>query len=232
MKNRKFISIVGALVIVGGAFGIYQLTASPASASLSEEEARTKAQNQFPGEVVEIELDENGKNSVYEVEIEGTDRSYELLIDANSGEILHLEEDFKGTNKTSDGKDDQERSTDDDSSNDDTNDDKNVTLTEKSDDNADGKNENTTDKNDDDADDSETNVSKKSTNTKTPISSEKAKEIALAEVNGTITEIELDEDDGYLTYEIELVTDKNEVDIDIDAYTGAIIAVSLDDLDD
>ncbi|WP_226038084.1 PepSY domain-containing protein [Aquibacillus saliphilus] len=217
MKNKTFISIVGALVVIGGAAGIYQLSASPASANLSEEEAMTKAQSQFPGEVIEIELERNGKNYVYEVDIEGSDRNYELSIDANTGEILKLEEDRKNTKKETgsttkdDNSDDQNKKKDDDTDN------NNVATNENK------------DTNDDDVDD---NTTKKDNTTKnTPISAEKAKEIALAKFKGTITELELDEDDGYLLYELQLDTDKNEVELDIDAYTGEIIAISIDDLD-
>lgn len=43
-----------------------------------------------------------------------------------------------------------------------------------------------------------------------------------------ITELELDEDDGRLIYEIEIESVNGEAEIDIDAYTGDIISISID----
>jgi len=55
--------------------------------------------------------------------------------------------------------------------------------------------------------------------------------IAIAEkaVNGKVVEIELDEDDGLLKYETELRTDRGEAEVDIDALTGDVLEVELDD---
>lgn len=223
MKNKSFLSIVGAIIIIGGVAGIYQYSASTASANLSLEEAQTKAQQQFPGDVVDIDLNERGNNSIYEIEIEGSDYSYELELDANSGEILHLEEkelkDKNNRSKTVDDSGDQ--------------DDQQTANEQQGTQNDDAA---------DDKDDIEKEIkqdqSKKATNeksSKTPISKEQAIEIAVAEINSgnpVVQELELDEDDGYLYYEMELITDKKEVEIEIDAYTGAIIALSIEDQDD
>ena len=54
----------------------------------------------------------------------------------------------------------------------------------------------------DDDDDDNNNLQ----NVSPKISLEKAKKIALAEVNGTITEAELDDDDNRLLYEIKIQT--------------------------
>ena len=55
--------------------------------------------------------------------------------------------------------------------------------------------------------------------------------IAIAEkaVNGKVVEIELDEDDGLLKYETELRTDRGEAEVEIDASTGDVLEVELDD---
>ncbi|MEC5424680.1 PepSY domain-containing protein [Virgibacillus sp. C22-A2] len=55
-----------------------------------------------------------------------------------------------------------------------------------------------------------------------------AEEIALNSFSGTITEVELDEDDGRLIYEIEIENGNEEAEIDIDAYTGEILVLSID----
>ncbi|MFD0951687.1 PepSY domain-containing protein [Virgibacillus natechei] len=60
----------------------------------------------------------------------------------------------------------------------------------------------------------------------------KAEEIALNEFDGQITELELDEDDGRLMYEIEIEDGEDEAEIEIDAYTGEILVIEIDREDD
>lgn len=63
-----------------------------------------------------------------------------------------------------------------------------------------------------------------------PITKQKAKEIALKQVKGTITSVELEDDDDLLAYEIELNTaDHKEVKIYINAYTGEVISLEWDE---
>ncbi|MGA5692304.1 PepSY domain-containing protein [Cytobacillus pseudoceanisediminis] len=80
-------------------------------------------------------------------------------------------------------------------------------------------------RNDDDDDDQ----SEKEVNRENVISEQKAIEIAEKEVNGTMKEIEIDEDDGQILYEVELQSNKGEADVDIDAETGKVLKVELDD---
>lgn len=56
-----------------------------------------------------------------------------------------------------------------------------------------------------------------------------AKRIALQQFSGTVKEVELNKDDGRLYYEVEMKTNKGEVEIEIDAYTGKIISIEIDD---
>jgi uncharacterized membrane protein YkoI len=60
------------------------------------------------------------------------------------------------------------------------------------------------------------------------ISYDEAKAIALNKFDGTIKEIELDEDDGRWIYEVELKKGKQEADMEIDAYTGEILFLSVE----
>ncbi|WP_026583904.1 PepSY domain-containing protein [Bacillus sp. J33] len=61
------------------------------------------------------------------------------------------------------------------------------------------------------------------------ISEQKAIETAEKEVNGTVKEIEREEDDGKVIYEIELNTNKGEADVNIEASTGKVLSVEYDD---
>lgn len=78
-------------------------------------------------------------------------------------------------------------------------------------------------------DDNDDDQSEKEVNRENVISEQKAIEIAEKEVNGTMKEIEIDEDDGQILYEVELQTNKGEADVDIDAETGKVLKVELDD---
>lgn len=84
------------------------------------------------------------------------------------------------------------------------------------------------DRNDDDDSDNRTGVVQSSN----LISDEKAKQLAEKAVNGTVTELELDEDDGQFVYELELITNKGEADVEIDAITGKVIEINFDHEDD
>ena len=80
------------------------------------------------------------------------------------------------------------------------------------------------DHNDDD-DINDTNLS----NNKNTISQADATAIAEKAVNGKVIEIEKDEDDGLIKYEVELKTDRGEAEVEIDASTGKVLNVEWDD---
>lgn len=77
----------------------------------------------------------------------------------------------------------------------------------------------------------ETGKSTDLTNNSTNITEKQAIEIAQAKAKGTLTDLELDEDDNRLLYEIEIRNGKMEYDFEIDAKTGDIIKYE-EDLDD
>ncbi|UHA72202.1 PepSY domain-containing protein [Paenibacillus sp. 481] len=94
----------------------------------------------------------------------------------------------------------------------------------------------------DDDDDDKVKVTppkkKESTSTTKPsnkqqyITKDKAVQIALNKVAGTVTEVELDNDDNRYEYEIEIkTTDGREVKIDVSAKTGKILKVDWEDED-
>ncbi|MED4730617.1 PepSY domain-containing protein [Aneurinibacillus migulanus] len=62
------------------------------------------------------------------------------------------------------------------------------------------------------------------------ISKAQAKEIALRQVKGTVTEIDLDRDDREPVYEVEIATaNGHEANVDVSATTGQIVRVEWDD---
>lgn len=64
------------------------------------------------------------------------------------------------------------------------------------------------------------------------LSMEKAQEIALSEQDGHIDSIELESDEGYVYYEVEIENGDREYDIYIEASTGEVLKVDRDDHDD
>lgn len=76
---------------------------------------------------------------------------------------------------------------------------------------------------DDDDNDNESNVQ----NTEVKLSKDDVIAIAVKETPGKVVEFEFDRDD--LVYELEVKTDKSEVDYEIDANTGKILEKDTDD---
>jgi uncharacterized membrane protein YkoI len=61
------------------------------------------------------------------------------------------------------------------------------------------------------------------------ITIEEAREIALRAAPGTITEEDLEREKGSWVYEFEIETDTGEVEVSVDANTGAVVEVDHDD---
>ncbi|MFD1608408.1 PepSY domain-containing protein [Oceanobacillus luteolus] len=66
---------------------------------------------------------------------------------------------------------------------------------------------------------------------KSLLSIDQVKEIALSEQDGHIDDIELENEDGFVYYEVEIENGEAEYDIYIEAYTGEIFRVEADDND-
>lgn len=187
MMNKKLIiaiSIVLLTVVLG--MGIYHSDAAKSSPELTYEDISEIVEAQYPGTITEIEQDRKHGKAVYEVEIKDGEKHYELNLDANTGEILELEEkrvkqDIKLTNEQ----------------------------------------ENKIDTN---------NTEEQEVNDSTLIMDmEEAIAIALQEFQGTVTEAELDKENGRYIYEIEIKSNGVEAEVEIDAQTGEILVVEIDD---
>ncbi|WP_338449196.1 PepSY domain-containing protein [Niallia oryzisoli] len=87
---------------------------------------------------------------------------------------------------------------------------------------------------DDDRDDDHDDDSVAAENTKTTaaaISDTEAIAIAEKAVNGKMTGIKKEHDDGILKYQVELHTNRGEAEVDVNAFTGAVIEIDYDDED-
>lgn len=191
MKRKMLIPVLGSLVVTGGIIAGLTINTDSASAYISEDEVLEKVQTQFPGEVIEWELEKEGNQKYYEIEIRGTDRLYELEVDAEKGDVLDIEENVLSNKKEVSNE---------------------ATLKTQT--------ENVDDDDRDDQDDNQTNKNN------TIISGDEAKSIAYDLFDGNIEELELDEDDGKLYYEIEMYSATQEAEIEINAYTGELVSIS------
>jgi len=200
MKKTGITLAVLAVVIIAGIF-IFQLNASQAD-TLSSDEIRSIVMDQYPGEVRELALDSN--TETYKVKVQTENKTYQLSVDSQSGEVLALNEIDLTDNSTAQQEETAEQETP-------------------------PKNEKEAQKNNNQTKNNEKeSIRNNNSSDQALLSHEKIKEIALNEFSGTIIEMELDEDDGRLVYEVEIENNEDEATMEIDAYTGQVIIVEID----
>lgn len=210
--KKKLGIVIG--ILVGAAIlgvGIYQSDAAQADPKLSSTDIRKVVESQYPGEITEPELEEELNKAVYKVEIESNGKKYNLKLDGNTGEVLELKE------KVNPGKVDIVEKNN---------------GTEKEKEKEKEKKNNAKDDAKADSSSRDKENSNKNPTKKAVINTDKAKDIALKEFSGTVTDLELDEDDNRLIYEINIENGNEEAEIEIDAYTGDILVISIDRDDD
>lgn len=244
-------SLIGGLTVFFVSAYVFQFAIGTTEAKMSIEEIKALASERFPGEVVEVEYDDD----TYEIEIKTETQSFELVLDATSGEILYLEEKNQvvATTDDVDVKADQtsEQTTTDDTTETSTNDEKQAgkaTDTTNADKTNDDTNEQTTDAvettppsttDNENAksipNDKASDVAKKAV-ANTPavmINQGQAQKIAREKTNNAkVTEIELEEDDGTTYYQVELENATHEFEVEIDAFTGKVLIIEMEQRDD
>lgn len=206
MNKKRWITISAAVLAIVFGFGVYQSSASQDEPKLSSEDIENLVMEQYPGKITEMELEKDHNKVVYEVEVEVKDKEYDLELDGNTGEVLKLKEKIISPKKSKETTDDNKS--------------KKIVIEEKDDDDVvEGK---------ETAKENNTN-NKTAKDKNTVIDVKEASNIALKEFSGTITSVDLDEDDGRLIYEIEIDKGHQEAEIEIDAYTGEILVIDIDD---
>lgn len=211
-KKIAIITGVFAITIALG-LGIYKSDASQAEPKLNYDEVRGLISAQYPGTITEMELDMDRNRAVYEIEIENDGMEYELKVDGNSGEIIKLKEKKIAAHKKNEKHEI-------------------VELEEKVQENDDDKKGTQDVKENEKTTTEKTKVEKKQStkkNKNTVIDSTEAIAIAQKEFPGTVTNVELDEDDGRYIYEIEIKANGEEAEFEIDAMTGEIIVIEIDE---
>ncbi|MFD2131345.1 PepSY domain-containing protein [Pseudogracilibacillus auburnensis] len=218
IKKTLITSGVIALAAALG-FGIYHSDASQSDPKLTFDDIRNLVSSQYPGTITEIELEKKQNQSIYEVEIINDNMEYDLKLDGNSGEIIKLKEKRNVVDDDANIDAKQEIDLDDE-----------VKEQEKAQEHALDKRDATgnevaletkINKNEKKASENQSNNA--------VIDVAKAIDIAQQEFPGTVTNVELDEDDGRLIYEIEIEAGEEEAEFEIDAITGEIIVIEIDD---
>jgi uncharacterized membrane protein YkoI len=202
MKKKVWIItaiIIGAAVL---GIGIYQSDAVHGDPDLSQEEIREIINTQYPGEITEITLQKDTQSAVYEVLLEYDGNAYTLSVDGNTGEVIEMHEEELPDPQQGEAFEE------------------NREVDEQRQEDTDEQAQEDTEK--------EELTEASDRGGSSVIDTEEAQRIALNEFDGTVTSLELDEEDGRLIYEIEIERDNQEAEIELDALTGEILVISID----
>ncbi|MFQ5948138.1 MAG: PepSY domain-containing protein [Acidimicrobiia bacterium] len=91
--NRRLLTLIAALgvlgLIAGGVTAVVAGAQGEPEVTITEENAIKAATAIVPGEVVQVELDDDGTPVAYEVEIVDKDGTqWEVLVDASTGNVI------------------------------------------------------------------------------------------------------------------------------------------------
>lgn len=229
MKKKLVLAIGGVAAVSVLVFGIYYSNASQVATTMTAEEISKKVTSQYPGEITEIEKETEFNRAVYEVELTSEKAEYDLKLDGSTGEVLEIEEKpvKKSPEVAEKEKEDVKPKPKEDESSTDSDD---LVIKEKE-----GK-EDTQDKSSESHKKDKDNKKQKSQSEKKDQSSKRAVisvdeaiNIALKEFPGEVDDVDLEREDGRLIYEIEIERGDKEAEFEIDAYTGEIIVIEIDE---
>ena len=190
-----------------------QVTGNDEQKKITVEQVEDKAVQTVDGGVV-TEIDFDASDDEYEVEVQSGSVTYELDMKASTGEVVNKEiENIEPSKQLTVVTEDKKITEAKQSSEKKSNEVKSVEKTE--------------------VKSTERKPSeKKSERTSKYITAKEAIAIALKQTPGTVTDVELDDDDGRAYYEIEIEDGKYEYEYEIDAVTGKILDFEKDRDDD
>lgn len=200
--------VIGTLVvlcIVG--LSVYQTKAATSSPDLNSEEITALVNDQYSGQHSEPELSIEDGEPVYQMEVTQDQGVYSLKLNGDTGQVLDLTAVEKTANNQEDNTEKQDEvKKEENAAEDNSESDNSEPVEEKS----------------------ESESDNQETENDAMLSHEEAKEIALKEFPGKVTDLELDSDDGVYIYEIEIVNGEDEASIEINAYTGNVVMIEID----
>ncbi|PAE99089.1 hypothetical protein CHH59_13335 [Shouchella clausii] len=238
--KRKWYWAIGIVVVTTAAvFGTTTLVMGTNDPLLTEEEVRQTVSAKYAGNIVSSELTHAKGKEQYKIILEEDANTYVLFVDGATGKIEQLQQEKKNNDNQPNDGENQERISKTDA--------EKIASTEgngivESIDYDEKRNvynlivvKENSQRIEVDIDGVNGDVirsKEKPVETGGQISVEEAKQIALEELNGTVVDSELDEEDGLLVYEIEIETDSEEGTIVVNAFTGAIESVAIEGRDD
>ena|SRR5699024_1533619 len=209
--KKKLLAAVGIIIGIGVlTFSFFQTSSSSNEPSLTNTEIKNLVSEQYPGEIAEPELKIDANQPVYEIDVTDNETVYGLKLDGHTGEVLNIvkKEVKKKPATTKKPKEEKKVS---------------KKLKEPSKEPKEEKPKEEPKEQAKEKQDKEKEVPK------TVLSVEEVSKIALQQFSGEIDEIELDEENGRLIYEIEIERGEQEAEIEIDAYTGEVIVIEIDE---
>src|SRR5690625_3421786 len=198
MRKKMWVitAIVLGLAVLG--IGVYQSDAVHGDPDWSQEEIQEIVNTQYPGEITEITLEQDVQSAEDGVRFEDDGNASTRSMDGDSGEVVEMQEQELPMSQEEENAGEEPSDTG-----------------NTSDDHA--------DEAEDDAENQEEQPEDSDQAERPTIDTEEARQIALNEFEGTVTSLELDEDDGRLLYEIEIERGEHEAEMEIDAFTGEIV---------
>lgn len=250
--TKKIWMTLGAMsvaIVLG--LGVYHANASQAEPTLSFDDIRELVMSQYPGTITELELDKDVNGTIYEVEIMNDGIEYEVKIDGNSGEIIKLKEkriaakerastkeiiDLKEKEqeqaklkKEKEEKAAKEQAEKEAAEKERAQQEKREQEKQQQQQQAETKIAKNDSQDIQDNQSKQQKPKKEKQKKKAVIDKNQAIDIALAQFPGVVEDVELDDEDGRLIYEIEIEGNGEEAEFEIDAYTGEIIVIEIDD---
>lgn len=202
MKKKLSVAIGGIVAAGILGLGIFHSSTTEAEAAMTTDEIKNMVTNQYPGEIIDVKQGTEFNRAVYDLKITGDQKEYSLKLDGDNGDVLNITERPVKTPERKENPKQKTRKKDSKPQN---------KESEKS------------------TDETQPTEQKGDKPRKTVITAQEAGEIALKEFSGEIDEIELDEEDGRLIYEVEIERGEQEAEIEIDAYTGEVIIIEIDE---
>src|SRR5690625_3097455 len=233
--TRKLMITFGVIISISILItGLFYSNYAQSEPSLTENEVKDIVSDQYPGKITDLNLKNINNQSVYEVLVTHENSKYNIKIDRHSGEILDIIRKsvaVKENNNKEAPKKDIKKQTDKQTNNTPPKTEENPKQSKKQEKNEQVKNEKeTADKEEKREEEHEANVPKESTDTKeTVLSISEVSNIALSHFSGSIDDVELEDEDGRLYYEVEIERDEQEAEMKIDAYTGEVIVIEIEE---
>lgn len=233
MKKKLVLAISGVAAVSILVFGIYYSNATQVATTMTTEEISKMVTSQYPGEITEIEKETEFNRTIYEIELANEEAKYDLKLDGSTGEVLEIQEkEFKGSPEVAQKKEVESVEPKHESPSD--SDQLVIKEKESKSDSQNKPSENhkqheDSNKHKDNKKNQSKSGKKNQSSKHAVISVDEAIKIALNEFPGEVDDVDLEREDGRLIYEIEIERGDKEAEIEIDAYTGEVILIEIDE---